>query len=118
MLYEVITALVLRGARDRFPVRDLRASHARLHLELPHQPVHDDFQVQFPHAGDQRLPRLLVHLHPEGGVLVGKLLKGKSRITSYNVCYTKLLRELLPHHVFRDENGHEFPPVVDGERLV
>ncbi|GAV32354.1 hypothetical 66.3 kDa protein in hag2 5'region [Coriobacteriaceae bacterium EMTCatB1] len=57
----------------RLTVRDLRLADVRLDLELAHQAVDDDLQVQLAHAGDDRLTGLLVGAHPEGRVLLSKL---------------------------------------------
>ena len=41
-----------RPAANRFAIGDLRASDRRLHAKFAHHAVHDDFQVQFAHAGN------------------------------------------------------------------
>src|SRR5437868_13474903 len=41
-------------------VGDLRPAHVRVDLELAHQAVDDDLEVQLAHASDQRLAGLLV----------------------------------------------------------
>ena len=50
-------------------VSDLRCADIGLHLELAQQTVNDDLQMQFAHAGDDCLPRLLIGLNPLGTVL-------------------------------------------------
>src|SRR5581483_5413659 len=54
----------------------LRLAHRGVHAELAHHAVDDDLQVQFAHAGDERLPCLLVEADPERRVLFGKLAQG------------------------------------------
>jgi hypothetical protein len=46
-----------------------------VHLELAHQAVDDDLQVQLAHPRDERLPGLGIGRHPEGGILGGQLLQ-------------------------------------------
>ena len=44
--------------------------------------------------------------------------EASSRITSYNVCYTKLLRAgIAPDHAFIDDPGHQPGQEQIGERL-
>ena len=58
---------------DALAVGHLRPAHVGVHAELAQQPVDDDLQMQFAHAGDDGLPGLLVGAHAEGRVLVGQL---------------------------------------------
>ena len=51
-------ALSPSGLADRFTVGDLRTPDLDLDIELPAQTVDDDFQMEFAHTADQRLPRL------------------------------------------------------------
>ena len=51
---------LLDGLADRLAVGDLRAADVRVDVELAHQAVDDDLEVQLAHAGDERLPGLLV----------------------------------------------------------
>src|SRR5215813_3288490 len=55
-----VLALGFRLPGDRLAVGDLRLSDVRFDLELAHQPVDDDFQMQFAHSSDDRLPRFLI----------------------------------------------------------
>ena len=57
-------------------VGNLRLADVCLHLELAHQAVDDDLQVQLAHAGDDGLAGLMVGGHAEGRVLLGQLLQG------------------------------------------
>ena len=44
---------------DRFAIADLRLVKLDLQVEVAQQAVHDHFQVQFAHPGNDRLARLL-----------------------------------------------------------
>src|SRR3954468_10364916 len=67
------TALDLLGrAADGLAVGDLRAAHVRLDVELAAHAVDQHLEVQLAHAGDLRLPRLLVRLDLERRVLLGQ----------------------------------------------
>ena len=68
-------ALLLDGFGDRFFVRDLRFADVGLDLELAAQAVEDDLEMQFAHAGDDRLLRLFVGPHAEGGILLREARK-------------------------------------------
>src|SRR6185369_7173580 len=61
---------LLHLAPDRLAVGDLRAADVRLDLELAAHPVDQHLQVQFAHAGDDRLAGLLVGPDLEGRVLL------------------------------------------------
>ena len=56
-------------------VGDLRPAHVGLDLELAHEAVDDDLEVQLAHAGDEGLPRLGVGAHTERRILHGELLQ-------------------------------------------
>ena len=56
---------LVAGLADGLAVGHLRLAHGRLHAELALHPVHQDLQVQFAHAGDDRLPRLFIGAHAE-----------------------------------------------------
>src|SRR6266513_1176405 len=64
-----VAPLRLGGVADGLAVGDLRLADVGLHPELAQQAVHDDLEVQLAHAVDERLPRLVVARHAEGGVL-------------------------------------------------
>ena len=64
------------GGAQRLAVGDLRAADARLDAEFALEPVDDDLEVQLAHAGDERLPALLVGADLEGRVLVLELVQG------------------------------------------
>ena len=53
-------AIFSTGFDDRLAVGDLRPADVRVDLELAHEAVDDDLEVQLAHAGDERLPGLLV----------------------------------------------------------
>jgi hypothetical protein len=61
----------MRGLLDRFLVSNLWLALVGVDLELAHQAVDDDFQVQLAHAGDDGLPCLLIGMDLERRVLLG-----------------------------------------------
>lgn len=63
----------LAGLGDGLTVGDLRLAHVGVDAELAGKTVDDDFQMEFAHAGDQGLVGLVVALHAEGRVFLGKL---------------------------------------------
>src|SRR4029078_1770867 len=63
---------LLDGPRRGLAVGALRAADVRIDLELAHQAVDDDLEVQLAHPRDERLSRLLVARDPEGRVLLGE----------------------------------------------
>ena len=63
---------LLRGLRDRLAVGDLRPADVGVDLELAHQAVDEDLEVQLAHAGDQRLAGLLVGGDTERWILLGE----------------------------------------------
>src|SRR5450759_383171 len=73
-LLGVLEVDLLHLAADGLPVGHLRFADVGLDLELPAHPVHQHVEVQFAHAGDDRLPGLLVLADLEGRVLLGQAL--------------------------------------------
>ena len=65
---------------DGFPVRDLGPAHPGINLELPGQAVHDDFQMEFPHAGNDGFCGLRVGFDSEGGVFCGDLAQRQTQL--------------------------------------
>ena len=63
----------MRLGGDRLAVGDLRLADVGADLELAHQAVDDDLEVQLAHAGDDRLAGLLVGADPEGRILLRQL---------------------------------------------
>src|SRR5690606_35861250 len=55
---------------NSFTIRYLRPADRDLHTELASEPIDEDFQMQLAHAGDDRLPRLVVRLHVERRILL------------------------------------------------
>ena len=68
-------ALALGGRRDGFTVGNLRCPDGGLHLELAHQPVPDDVQMQFAHAGDDQLAGFVVGEDTERRILLSQALQ-------------------------------------------
>ena len=68
-----VLGVLLDALLDGLLVGHLGRAHVGLHLVLPEQAVHDDLQMEFAHTGDDGLPRLLIGVGAEGGVLLGQL---------------------------------------------
>src|SRR6266849_6436172 len=65
---------------NRFAVRHLRASHIGLHVIFAQHAVHDNLEVQFAHAGDQRLPGIRLGGNPERGIFLRQPLHGHAQL--------------------------------------
>src|SRR5665647_1336318 len=60
---------------DGLAVGDLRPADVGVDAELAHEPVDDDLEVEFTHSRDDGLPRLLVGVHTERGILFRQALQ-------------------------------------------
>ncbi|OQA41604.1 MAG: hypothetical protein BWY52_02509 [Chloroflexi bacterium ADurb.Bin325] len=67
--------LDLRLAGDGLAIRHLRPADVGLHAEPAQHPVDQHLQVQLAHPAQHGLAGLLVHAHPEGGILLGQPLQ-------------------------------------------
>src|SRR5690606_17151296 len=63
------------GLADGFAVGHLWLAHVGFNLELTAQAIHDYFQVQLTHTGDDRLAGFLIREDLEGGVLFCQFLE-------------------------------------------
>ena len=68
-------ALAVGWREDGFLVSDLRLAGVRLDLELAHEAVADDFEVEFAHAGDDGLAGVFVRENAEGRVFLSEALE-------------------------------------------
>ncbi len=68
-----IFAFRLRASEDGLAISHLRTAHIGGHIELSHHAVHQDFQVQLPHAGNQGLARVRIGVDLEGGIFLRQL---------------------------------------------
>ena len=68
-----VAAFALGCAANGFAVGDLRLADGGFHLELTQKTIHDDFQMQLAHAGDDGLTGLLIGEGLEGGVFFRQL---------------------------------------------
>ena len=68
-----VFAFAFGHLQNRFAVGHLRPADVGLHAELAHHAVHDDFQMQFAHAGNQRLAGIGIGVHAEGGIFLRQL---------------------------------------------
>ncbi len=69
-------AFGLGGTGDGFAVADARAAHVGIHAVFADQFGLDDFQVQFAHAADDQLARLVVELRLEGRIFLAEFYQG------------------------------------------
>ena len=69
-----VRVLGFGGLADRLAIRHLRLADIRRHAELAHHAVDDDFEVQFAHARENRLPGFRIGIHAERRVFLGQLL--------------------------------------------
>src|SRR5439155_24971073 len=65
---------------DSLAVGDLRAADVRIDVELAHQAVDDDLEVQLAHPRDERLPGLLVGAHLERRILLRQPLQSGAKL--------------------------------------
>src|SRR5262249_47896 len=63
-------AFGFRRLADRFAISHLRLADVCANIELALHAVHDDFQVQLTHSGENRLPGFGVGRHFEGWVFL------------------------------------------------
>ena len=64
---------------DRLLVGDLRLADVGADVELAHQAVDDDLEVQLAHAGDDGLARVLVRVDAEGRIFLHQLGRATCR---------------------------------------
>ena len=69
-------AFAFAGLGDGFAIGDLRRTGVGLDVELAAHAVHDDVEVKFAHAGDDRLAGFLVGLDREGGIFLDQAAEG------------------------------------------
>src|SRR6202451_2659148 len=50
-----VLASAFGHSQNRFAVRHLRPAYVGLHAEFAHHAIHNNFEVQFAHSGNQRL---------------------------------------------------------------
>src|SRR5712692_7308133 len=65
---------------DGFAVGHLRAAHVRLHVVFAQHAVHDDFQVQFAHAGNQGLAGIRLGGYAERRIFLSQALHGHAQL--------------------------------------
>ncbi len=73
-------ANAMRIGRDRFAIGDLRFAGVRVHFEFAEHPVANDFQMQFTHAGDNRLAGVFVGINLESRILFGQPLQSDAHL--------------------------------------
>src|SRR5438105_14686130 len=75
-----ILALRVSLLTNRFLVRDLGLADVRADVELPHHAVDNDFQMQLPHPGNDRLCRIWIRMDPERRVFLGQLIERNTHL--------------------------------------
>ncbi len=70
----------VRGLLDRLLVGDLRLALVRVDLELAHEAVDDDLEVQLAHPRDDGLAGLIVRVDLERRVLFGETLQADAEL--------------------------------------
>ena len=101
---------------DRLAVGDLRAADVRVDVELAHQAVDDDLEVELAHPGDQRLAGLLVGAHAEGRILLGQALQARAELV---LVALRLRLDRDRDHRVRERHRLEHDRRgVDGERVA
>ena len=63
-----VASLLFRPLCDGLAIGHLGSAYSGVHLELTHQSIRDDLQVQLSHSGDHGLAGLGIGAYPEGGV--------------------------------------------------
>src|SRR3989304_3682471 len=71
---------------DGFPVGHLGFSHVGLDIELPQESIDNDFQMEFPHAGEYGLPRFFICSYLEGRIFQNQFLEGSSKSFKVALC--------------------------------
>src|SRR4029077_19000966 len=69
-----------RVPANRFAISDLRPPDASLHAEFAQHAIHNNFKVQFAHAGNQSLSGVRISVYAEGGIFLRKLLEGVAEL--------------------------------------
>src|SRR5215211_7527787 len=92
---------VLDALANGLAVSYLRTADVRVHSELAQEPVDDDLEVKFAHAGDDGLPRLLVAAHGEGRVLLGETLERQGELLLVGL---RLGLDGLPYNGLREDH--------------
>ena len=75
-----ILGVDVRQTANRLLIRDLRSADVGFHLELAEQTVHDDFEVQLAHTGDNGLPGFFVRIRLERRILFRQLRQGNAHL--------------------------------------
>src|SRR6266511_496248 len=71
---------LLHALPDRLAIGHLRAAHVRVDVELAHEAVDDDLEVELAHAGDDRLAGLFVAPHAERRILLREPSEGLGQL--------------------------------------
>src|SRR5208337_1424544 len=94
---------------DGFAISDLRTADVRLHVIFAQHAVHDNFQVQFAHAGDQRLAGIGLGGNAESWIFLSQTLQSDAKLV------------LVGFRFWLDRNGDNWSREFDGfenDRLI
>src|SRR5713226_9338105 len=75
-----VFAFRFRFLANGFAVRDLRTADIRLHVVFAQHAVDDNFEMQFAHAGNQRLPGIRLGGHAEGRIFLREALHSHAKL--------------------------------------
>src|SRR2546430_5211000 len=84
-LFDQLTDAV-RVAGNRFAIRDLRFARVRVDFELAEHTIANDLQMQFAHAGDDRLAGVFVRVNAERWIFFGKTLQRDTHLFLIQFC--------------------------------
>ena len=76
----LVGVIDFRTTRDRLAIGDLRGADIRLDLVLATHTVDEDVEMQFTHAGDDRLAALFVGLDAEGRILGSEAVEREAHL--------------------------------------
>ena len=72
---------------DGFAIGDLRRAGAGVDFKFALEAVHDDFQMQFAHARNDKLAGVLVGKAAEGGVFLRQALQAFAQFLAVRLCF-------------------------------
>ena len=74
------------GRCDGLLVCHLGSSLVAFNIELSLKTVNKNFKMQLTHAADDCLSAVRIGLHPEGGILLGKLTECVAQTVNVSLC--------------------------------
>lgn len=106
----LVHTLCVHLVSERFSVSDLRRADVGFHLEFSQKSVHDDVEVKFAHARDDRLSRFLIGIRLERGIFFGELDErhGHLFLTRFGLRLQRELNDGLGEDHFFENDGMFF----------